>query len=50
MPGAGAGAYAGTGTASVDSSYGRQVGVMKDGQLQRQPTLYAGRETEKEKH
>lgn len=40
VPRAGAGAYAGAGTACVNSSYGGQVGVVEDGQLQGQPTLY----------
>lgn len=49
VPRTGTGAYAGAGTASIHSSYGWQVGMMKDGQLQRQPTLYAARETERER-
>lgn len=46
VPRAGTGAYAGTGTTSINSSYGWQVGMMKNGQLQRQPTLYAAGETQ----
>lgn len=45
VPRAGTGAYARAGTAGIDSSYGRQVGVMEDGQLQGQPALYAAGET-----
>ena len=48
VPRAGAGAYAGAGTACVNSSYGGQVGVVEDGQLQGQPTLYAGRDRGRE--
>lgn len=48
VPRTGTGAYARTGTASINSSYGWQVGMMKNGQLQRQPTLYAARKTERE--
>lgn len=40
VPRTGTGAYAWAGTAGIDSSYGRQVGVMEDGQLQGQPALY----------
>lgn len=45
VPRTGTGADARAGTAGIDSSYGRQVGVMQDGQLQGQPALYAAGET-----
>lgn len=48
VPGTGTGAHAGAGTAGIHSSYGRQVGVVKDGQLQGQPALYAAGETGEE--
>lgn len=48
VPRTGTGAYTWTGTASINSSYGWQIGMMENGQLQGQPTLYAVRETEKE--
>lgn len=38
---AGGGASSGAGAAGVHAPYGRQVGVVQDGQLQRQAALYA---------
>lgn len=47
VPRAGTGADARAGTAGIHSSYGRQVGVMQDGQLQGQPALYAAGDRER---
>lgn len=47
VPRTGTGAHARAGTAGIHSSYGRQVGVVKDGQLQGQPALYAAGDRER---
>lgn len=41
VPWAGTRAAVGAGAAGIDASYGREVGVVQDGELQGQSTLYA---------